>query len=877
MTTFKNVLILTLTTLFIVSFSEMRAQTYEEWKKQQEQGLNDYKKKEKENFEKFVKERDEMIKKMDQDFSDYLRQNWENYKLETKPKPAAEPKPVDKPVYTPTPEQAPEPVVVKAEPETTVKEIPVAPVLPILQKTEPVDFPRSDGNFNFYGKQVNFNYDQNFIKSVPSPISPEVIASHWDKMNALNYNHLINQLLELKNEMNLNDWGYYMLIKNTSRTIASSSVNASTLIQWFLMTKSNYKCRVAYKDNDIFLLLPSTNTIYGVPFFSFDNRNYYLLESQEMAIFTYDKDFPEARIILDLNINSPLNTAYQKAERDMSFEYEGKEYSLKTEFNQNAINFYKDIPLSDISVYFDAAVSTQTKESLLNQLKPMIEGKPEAEAAELLLRAVQKSFEYKTDQDQFGYEKFFFPDELLAYPYSDCEDRSVLYSYLVRELLGLEVVGLNYPGHMATAVKFTTDVAGDYVSYNNNKYVVCDPTFIGAPIGKAMPQFAEVTAKVVELRNRESKYERINAIWAKLIEMGANRGGNGKDTDFDSQGNAYVTGYFNGAISLGSFNLKSSQETNDIFIAKVDVGNNIVWAYKIGGSGNDVAYNLVVANDNEFYFSGSFTKDIDFAGTPLTAKEKGDVFIAKCPTKGGIFWVNQAGLENLDSTNNVFVASFDPTGNRMWTRVYNESEQFNKYGVTVDETGASYLSGALFANTGLNVKNVSYESYTEFNPVNSLTNESKKLVAANYEKSIIGLFAAVNLIHNSGMSLPGKIVQEAIDKYNPNFRKGSPVIYENLGRIEFIKNSEGIITVRTNDKNPVTFDAVKLSHDSKIKISTFSSGNAQIDILSGVTIGKGYIHYNLNYVKMFKENGDLLFDYDADHTQKRINLGKDML
>ncbi len=240
MTTLKNVLFFTLTALFIVSFSDMQAQTYEEWKKQQEQGLNDYKKKEKENFEKFVKERDEMIKKMDQEFSDYLRQNWENYKLETKPKPIAEPKPVDKPVYTPpSPEQVPEPVVVKAEPELTVKEIPVAPVLPILQKTEPVDFPKSNGSFNFYGKQVNFSYDQNFIKSVPSPISPEVIASHWDKMNALNYNHLINQLLELKNEMNLNDWGYYMLIKNTSRTIASSSVNASTLIQWFLMTKSN--------------------------------------------------------------------------------------------------------------------------------------------------------------------------------------------------------------------------------------------------------------------------------------------------------------------------------------------------------------------------------------------------------------------------------------------------------------------------------------------------------------------------------------------------------------------------------------------------------------------------------------------------------------
>ena len=46
-------------------------------------------------------------------------------------------------------------------------------------------------------------------------------------------------------------------------------------------------------------------------------------------------------------------------------------------------------------------------------------------------------------------------DEPLFYPYSDCEDHSVLFAYLVRELPGLEVIGLDYPGHVATAVRFS--------------------------------------------------------------------------------------------------------------------------------------------------------------------------------------------------------------------------------------------------------------------------------------------------------------------------------------------------------------------------------------------------------------------------------------
>ena len=43
---------------------------------------------------------------------------------------------------------------------------------------------------------------------------------------------------------------------------------------------------------------------------------------------------------------------------------------------------------------------------------------------------------------------------LFYYPYCDCEDRSVLYSYLVRNLLKLDVVLLDYPNHIATAVCF---------------------------------------------------------------------------------------------------------------------------------------------------------------------------------------------------------------------------------------------------------------------------------------------------------------------------------------------------------------------------------------------------------------------------------------
>ena len=110
----------------------------------------------------------------------------------------------------------------------------------------------------------------------------------------------------------------------------------------------------------------------------------------------------------------------------------------------------------------------------------------ELDAANLLLNYVQIAFEYKTDDEVWGRERAFFPEETLYYPYCDCEDRAILFSRLVSDLLGLEAILVHYPGHLATAVHFNTDVKGDYFEVDGKRYIVCDPTFFNAPVGKTM-------------------------------------------------------------------------------------------------------------------------------------------------------------------------------------------------------------------------------------------------------------------------------------------------------------------------------------------------------------------------------------------------------
>ena len=196
----------------------------------------------------------------------------------------------------------------------------------------------------------------------------------------------------------------------------------------------------------------------------------------------------------------PSDISKNSESKKFKFSYIDKEFDIAVEVNKNVIDFYDDYPQTNLDVYFKASISADSGNSMLNGLKPIIQNESEGNAVNMLLRFVQNAFSYKTDDEQFGREKYFFPEETLFYPYSDCEDRSILFAFLVKNLLELDIVGLEYPGHAATAVKFSTIAQGDYVNYNNVKYIICDPTYINANYGECMPQFKTVTPTVVPIR-----------------------------------------------------------------------------------------------------------------------------------------------------------------------------------------------------------------------------------------------------------------------------------------------------------------------------------------------------------------------------------------
>ncbi|MBQ9203658.1 MAG: hypothetical protein IJ155_05395 [Prevotella sp.] len=130
-----------------------------------------------------------------------------------------------------------------------------------------------------------------------------------------------------------------------------------------------------------------------------------------------------------------------------------------------------------------------------------------------LLWWIQYGLTYEYDEKLWGEDRIFFAEESLYYPFCDCEDRAILFSRLVRDLLKLDVVLLYYAngvepdtgaavgGHLAAAVRFSEEdgVSGDYFTVKDKSFYVCDPTFYGGRIGDTMYYYVNTNPSIISL------------------------------------------------------------------------------------------------------------------------------------------------------------------------------------------------------------------------------------------------------------------------------------------------------------------------------------------------------------------------------------------
>lgn len=428
-------------------------------------------------------------------YARFLDGAWERYNAFTGIKRDKTPKPDVVPVAGSTPASL-HPTEVPA-PE-------VEPILPVTPqpKIAPVPIVPPTGNeveFDFYGMKWHAPR-VDFVRI--KPLDNKSIAKAWKEYQSGDVKDVIPILETMATAKGLNDWFTFRMIRNYADAIACKGNNTERVVlQHFLLASMGYDVRLAKTESKMLLLVPFKQQVYERSYMKFGDKKYYIFydddDEEEKTKYLYSCTLPD-----NLYCGESLSLTYSCQSRIDQGDYKHKTLSdgvieISGRVNIFLMEMLRHYPQMDVPEYARSSVDRKLGMEILSQLRLQIHGLSQQDAANRLIHFVQYAFEYATDSEQHGYEKPYFIEENFYYQKNDCEDRAIFYAFLVRNLLGLDVHLVEYPGHECTAVNFTdSSIVGDGYTYEGKRFIICDPTYIGAKIGMCMPEYKDIKPTV---------------------------------------------------------------------------------------------------------------------------------------------------------------------------------------------------------------------------------------------------------------------------------------------------------------------------------------------------------------------------------------------
>lgn len=487
----------------------------------QQSAFDDFKKRQNDQFNRFnidkQAEFDAFRKRVNEEYSDFMRQAWESFPAHEAEKPIEEkttppvvheeekpqPKEEIKPITTPKPTIDPKPVEIAVKPKVVVVPAPQPapePIAPVKPKEEPY----KKVSVGYFGTIVTIGFPINDNLKLRA-LEENTIAEAWKQLSDSRYDITVSTALNVRKANSLCDWAYMKMLQAVTEK-QYGKTNEAVLVQAFLMTQSGYRIRLGMSENKLYMLVASLYDIFNMRYYVLDGTKFYNVSGDKNVKMQITKAKFDKEKSLSLQLTQLPQLGSDPTPKRTLVSRKG--VTAPASVNKNMIDFFNTYPQACFNgnqttrwaAYANTPIEKSVKEMLYPSLKKTISGMNEKDAVGILLNWVQTAFEYGYDDKIWGGDRAFFAQETLYYPYCDCEDRAILFSRLVRDLLGLDVILLYYPGHLATAVAFNEDIKGDYLMYKKRKYVVCDPTYINAGVGCTMPNMNNQEVQVIALK-----------------------------------------------------------------------------------------------------------------------------------------------------------------------------------------------------------------------------------------------------------------------------------------------------------------------------------------------------------------------------------------
>jgi hypothetical protein len=741
---------------------------------------------------------------------------------------------------------------------------------PRIRKPEYISSNLQKQSFKYYGNSITINYDRLLSLPVSREADKELVIEFWKKFQVANTNHLIDQLMIYRDKLGLNDWGYFLLVKACSNSIYPTDESGATLLGWALMIRSGFRVKIGYNQLGISILYPTSSEIKGIPFVKINGIAYYI----DKPIFSFpiticSREHPGATGIIRLKLSQSINFQGETLIRKIQFLWDKKTYEFSLKFNPEEIRFLEEYPKTDPEIYFNAPFSFLTGESLMRQFRPVLAGMRKEEAAAFLQQFVQKSFAYRPYNDLYGYDCFMFPEELLFKEESNDKGKSLLYAWMISNLLYQKAALVEFPGFYSVAISLDQPLEGDKFLLDGRSYTFADPTFENAPLGLVMKDFYQQKPYVRVLNNVSEELAEQEKIWKLAMAIGAERSGTGEDFIRDENGDSYITGFFREKKGT-PVNANPAP-----FIAKFDEKNSLVWMEKFSSTGQAFGIALRQFDKNEFYLAGTFKGELGYNRLKIQSNPSDpDLFFAQFNKLGEVAWITKTGLDDLEEDTKLFyTARFSRSGEIKSVQLSNEDERTGKTGFQDNTNEGLCFVASRYQTSGLD--RIPEEPGMKSTML--LRRNLNRMKQLGIEPKVAFLASVFNSLINPGNQLTGTDL--VINRQDENKTGGIPAnsISESAQKFKLIKNNEGIVEVLTTDSSSANFLSFKIMNHAKLKIIPLDNNDLKINIISGIEMDSGMARLKVNSMIIELSTGSILLDLGKNHHLISRNLSHEIL
>lgn len=339
----------------------------------------------------------------------------------------------------------------------------------------------------FFSKTIKLNFDPTMLKGSRHCTSHACLKKFYERLEATDYQVIVNDLLAHKESMELNDWFFYSLVSKTIDNIYSDKSDIyKTTVSWFLMTKAGYDTRLyTAKNKFTFLYVKTFDKVFEAPFIKIRGEKYVNLTSIYHALDT-------RRLILDVGKYQPgkleekdfsftidqfPDLPPQSINKQYEFDFDGENITIDVEVDTLGQALIENFPITDPYNYIKVPMTRTTMASLHKALKPNLDGKSLEDQVRFLVSFTRKAFPYRSDQVRFRRDVPLTADQLMLADSSDFEDRCALFCNLLNETTDLNYIVVQYihDDIITIGVELPT-VIGKPFEYEGRTYTIADPT-----------------------------------------------------------------------------------------------------------------------------------------------------------------------------------------------------------------------------------------------------------------------------------------------------------------------------------------------------------------------------------------------------------------